>query len=95
MVKITGVTVSPDGPITAKQKGVVLTVAGESLSDHATVDLGQGVSVKSVVRNADGNLDVTVDLYANTKLGDRTLTITGGDCSTATFATALIVSPAQ
>jgi hypothetical protein len=76
-------------------KGIKLSVIGTSLRDDVSVDLGQGVKVKEVSLNADGNLDVTVDLLANAKPGDRTLTITGPDCSTATFANALTVSPPE
>jgi hypothetical protein len=92
VVTVTDVSVNTDGPYTPKMKGIKLSVIGTSLREDVTVDLGQGVKVKEVSVNADGNLDVTVDLLANAKPGDRTLTITGPDCSTATYANALTVT---
>jgi hypothetical protein len=91
-VTVTAVTVTPDGPYTPKQKGITLKVEGTSLSAGAQADLGQGAKVRKVSLSDDGSLQVIVDLTADAKPGDRTLTITAPDCSTATYAKALTVS---
>jgi hypothetical protein len=91
---ITDVSVLSDGPFTPKTKGIKLKVEGVALREDAEIDLGRGVTVKDVSRDNDGNLEITVDLTASAKPGDRTLTITAGDCSTATWAKALTVAEA-
>jgi hypothetical protein len=95
VVAITDVTVTTEGPYVPKTKGVALHVAGVGLREDVSVDLGKGVAVKGVALDGDGNLDLTVDIAYNAKPGDRTLTITGSDCSTATWARALSVSAAE
>jgi hypothetical protein len=92
MATITGVTVTTAGPYTPKTKGIELIVEGVGLSPDVGVDLGQGVTVKDVSANADGNLELTVDLLAGAKAGERTLTLTRADCSVVTWADALTVT---
>ena len=70
----------------------MLHVAGVDLSDELTADLGQGVKVKSLALGDQGNLDITVDLLASAKPGDRTLTLTRDDCSMVSFEEALTVT---
>ena len=75
-----------------KQKDIVVHVEGANLSDELTADLGQGVKVKSVALDDHGNLEVTVDLLASAKPGDRTLTLTRGDSSMTSSEKALTVT---
>jgi hypothetical protein len=91
-MSVTSVSATPDGPHVPKQKGIVLHVEGVELSGELTADLGQGVRVKSVALDNQGNLDVTIDLLASAKPGDRTLTLTRDDCSMVSFDEALTVT---
>jgi hypothetical protein len=92
VVTISAVAATTDGPFTPGATGVVLHVEGVNLRDDVTVDLGPGVTVQQLALDGNGNLDVTVDLADDATPGDRALTITTNDCSTATWADALTIS---
>ncbi len=70
-------------------------VEGVDLSDELTADLGQGVKVKSIALDNQGNLDITVDLLASAKPGDRTLRLTRDDCAMVSFEEALTVTKGE
>jgi len=89
---LTDVSVLTDGPFTPKTKDIRIKLEGTSLGLDATFDLGQGAKVKDATLVGDGSIELRVDLLASAKPGPRTLTMTGADCSTATWANALTVT---
>jgi hypothetical protein len=88
------VTVSTKGPYAPGKKSIKVVVKGEHLPQDATFDLGQGIDITKHTVDATGTLRLTVNVADDAKPGDRTLTITTADCSTATWAKALTVSEA-
>jgi hypothetical protein len=93
-MSVTAVSVTTDGPYTPGAQGIVLHVEGVDLSDDVIAALGPGVTVTSVARDDQGNLDVTVDIADDATPGDRTLTLTRPDCSMVSWAKALAVAKA-
>jgi hypothetical protein len=91
---VTGVTVTPSGPYTPNQTDVVLTVNGTNIEQGATADLGQGVKVTAKEVKADGSfMKVTIRILKSAQPGERTLTVTNPDCTIASAANALTVTP--
>lgn len=96
VVTIGKVQVTPDGPLTPGMKGVQMLVTGDGI-DEATgleADLGPGIHI-DVVGYGGGEITITFDIADDAQPGDRTLTLSTHDCSTATMAKALTVSPAE
>ena len=93
VVRITGLKFKTDGPYTPGMKGITFLVEGENLHADSNIDadLGAGVSITST-DEGDGVMTIVVDLANDAQPGDRTLTLSTHDCSSATWAKALTVS---
>lgn len=93
VVKITGLKFKTEGPYTPGMKGITFLVEGENLTADSNIeaDLGAGATIMSTAE-ADGEMTIVVDLADDAAPGDRALTLTTQDCSSATWAKALTVS---
>lgn len=92
-ITVDTVSISTDGPYVPGKGPIRLVVSGADLRSDATVTLGPGVSVTIAEVTADAatmRLDATIAKDATP--GDRTLTITGVDCSTVSWPKALPVT---
>jgi hypothetical protein len=90
-VRITGKRAAERG---AKELKVV--ARGDNLREDADVTLGEGIRINErSAPKSGGSLSMVVDVDEDAPLGERTLTVTGGDCSTASYPNAITVEEAR
>jgi len=82
------------GPFTpGTTVGVI--VEGQGFSGDSAVSLGASVTVQDIKRDSSTEMQFQAVIADDAAPGDRTLTITNSDCSTASFARALTVRAAD
>jgi hypothetical protein len=91
-VLITSVSVTSKDPVVPGATDLKVVVKGENLSVDAKAELGEGVSASPTTATSTGrSLNLLVDVDEDAAPGERTLTITGADCSITSFSDALTI----
>jgi hypothetical protein len=95
-VLIDRVAVTSKGDVVPGATDVRVVAKGENLSADADAELGEGARVTAKTATANGRtLTLMVDIDEDAAAGERTLTVTGDDCSTMSFPKAITIeSPA-
>jgi hypothetical protein len=75
------------------QENVAITIKGDHFDPQATVSLGSGVKFEIESGSSVKVLKLKVDIAFKAQPGPRSLTITNPDCSTATKAEAITITP--
>jgi hypothetical protein len=71
---------------------VKVIAKGDNLHADADADLGEGVVITSKeAPSTGGSMTLLADIDESAALGDRMLTVTGADCSTASYPRALTI----
>ena len=90
-VRITGKRVAERG---ARELKVI--ARGDNLREDGEIHLGDGIRIREhSAAKTGGTLTMVVDVEDDAPLGERTLTVIGGDCSMASFPNAVTVEEAR